>query len=759
MDQQINYGINFALNGAQLSAMVSQVNSGIAGMTNNFSGAFGRLQQSINRISLTSVLQQINGVADGLQSLAGPGLDLSTSLYDLQAITGVAGDKLKEIEGYARASAETFGGSAAQGVESFKLILSQLAPEIAESPAALNAMGNSVATLSKTMGGDALAATEVLTTAMNQYGISTADPIKASEEMARMMNVMSAAANAGSAEMPQIKGALEQAGMAASAAGVSFEEANAAIQVLDKAGKKGSEGGVALRNVLATLGEGRFMAKDSAKALEAAGVSIAGLADTSRPLAERLAILKPIMGDAALVTKVFGKENSNAALALLGGTEEITRLTTAVTGTTDAYTAAAIVMESPAEKAKRLQASVDDLKISLFNGTNGWMGYVSVLGSATKDVTNLWPAIGMVSKVLGINTIATALQAASTDIASGATTRLTVVQAALNRTMLANPIFLITAGIAALTAGVIYAYNHFETFRGIVWGAWEAVKGFGNMIYDLTIGHILNLVKGIGGLGTALVEVFSGNFSEAADAAKEAVADLSGYNTLNAVYKDGVAMADAVQDGYQDGIADFKGEAVAEAKETGAAVGMAAGTSIKSNMVQSLADNRQVVSAITAALDPTGTMAIVGPAFYAAGKDAANRLADGIIDSIGRVVGAISQLAGDMSGAMNPLYGAVAQFGYDRGITGIAPATIAGQPTTKPDPKGTGNGSGGKASKANEAIATGGAKNTTINITIEKQVGIENLTTGSVQQGTAQMGDAVLEYLTRTIKMGAALGS
>ena len=50
--------------------------------------------------------------------------------------------------------------------------------------------------------------------------------------------------------------------MAAKAAGVSFAETNAAIQVLDKAGKKGSEGGVALRNVMSTLAQGRFLPKD-----------------------------------------------------------------------------------------------------------------------------------------------------------------------------------------------------------------------------------------------------------------------------------------------------------------------------------------------------------------------------------------------------------------------------------------------------------------------------------------------------------------
>ena len=51
-------------------------------------------------------------------------------------------------------------------------------------------MGNCIATTSKLMGGDGVAAAEVLTTAMNQYGISLDDPMKASAEMARMMNVM-----------------------------------------------------------------------------------------------------------------------------------------------------------------------------------------------------------------------------------------------------------------------------------------------------------------------------------------------------------------------------------------------------------------------------------------------------------------------------------------------------------------------------------------------------------------------------------------
>lgn len=130
--------------------------------------------------------------SNNIQSAIQPGIALNSSLADLSAVAGVTGDGLKEIEGYARQTAKAFGLDAVQAVESYKLILSQLSPEIAKSPAAMNEMGNAIATLSKTMGGDSTAAAEVLTTAMNQYGVSLADPMEASRKMAKMMNVMAA---------------------------------------------------------------------------------------------------------------------------------------------------------------------------------------------------------------------------------------------------------------------------------------------------------------------------------------------------------------------------------------------------------------------------------------------------------------------------------------------------------------------------------------------------------------------------------------
>ena len=49
-------------------------------------------------------------------------------------------------------------------------------------------------------------------------------------------------------------------------------------------------------------------------------------------------------------------------------------------------------------------------------------------------------------------------------------------QVALNLVMMANPIGVVIAVVAALAAGVIYCYQHFESFRNIVDAAWAGVK-------------------------------------------------------------------------------------------------------------------------------------------------------------------------------------------------------------------------------------------------------------------------------------------
>uniref|UniRef100_UPI0025A9E884 phage tail tape measure protein n=1 Tax=uncultured Duncaniella sp. TaxID=2768039 RepID=UPI0025A9E884 len=332
-------------------------------------------------------------IADGFKQLSSAGVTLDSQMHDLSAVAGVTGDGLKQIETFARQSAKAFGTDAAVAVEGYKLLLSQLSPELGKYPEALSAMGGCIQTTSKLMSGDGVAAAQVLTTAMNQYGVSMEEPMAASAEMARMMNVMAAAGQAGSAELPAISAALQQCGMAAKAANVSFEETNAAIQVLDKAGKKASEGGVALRNVLGQLSKGRFVEKQAREELEKAGIDVVALGDNSKSLKERLEMLKPMLNDSALLSKFFGVENANAARALIQGTDALQGFTDAVTGTNSATEQAAIVMDSYAERQARVNQQFEDFKITIFQATGDFSLWCGVITTALVPLAQLAPLL------------------------------------------------------------------------------------------------------------------------------------------------------------------------------------------------------------------------------------------------------------------------------------------------------------------------------------------------------------------------------
>ena len=84
--------------------------------------------------------------------------------------------------------------------------------------------------------------------------------------------------------------------------------------------------------------------------------------------------------------------------------------------------------------------------------------------------------IGLVAAVVGalaapMLIVKTALMAWAT-----ATKVVAAAQTALNIVMRANPLVLIISAIAALVAGIIYAYTHFQWFRNIVAAVWGALK-------------------------------------------------------------------------------------------------------------------------------------------------------------------------------------------------------------------------------------------------------------------------------------------
>ncbi len=464
MSDILSYTIKFDTNGNAvfdtINKLATKLQQNIS-KTQSICDKFGASFMKLNAIG-----DSIRRVGEGLANINKPGIELNSAIADLSAITGVGAEKLELLEESARKAAITFGGSAAQNVESYKIVLSKLGPAIADTPEALAAMGNSINVLSKTMGGDSVAAANVLTTAMNQFQVSLDDPNAAASKMSEMMNIMAAAAKEGSAELPQIQAALEQSGMAAKMAGISFSEANAAIQVLDKAGKKGSEGGIALRNTIMKMSEGRFMPKDVLEGLKQAGVNVGTLSDKSLSLTDRLRPLQKVLKDSALLGKMFGMENANAAMALISGIPQIDTYNKAIQGTNTAQEQANTKMESAAEKTARMQARIDELKIKYFDLTGASAPFISVAVQTVSTISDLVPAFMMTGKAIAwltklenLKNIAIKTGAVASWVTQKATIAWDIAQKALNGTMLANPYVAAAVAIIAIGTAVYFLMN------------------------------------------------------------------------------------------------------------------------------------------------------------------------------------------------------------------------------------------------------------------------------------------------------------
>jgi len=153
---------------------------------------------------------------------------------------------------------------------------------------------------------------------------------------------------------------------------------------------------------------------------------------------------------------------------------------------------------------------------------------------------------------------------------------LTAATAAYNAVLWVNPVVWVVAGILALVAAIVLAYNKVSWFRGAILAAWEAIKGFGGIIKDFILDRIKGIIAGIGGLGKALLALFKGDFKTAWETAKGAASDLIGVDAVSN------AVNTAKEVGVKVGQAYNKGVSTVEAKK------QQAGLSVPSSIAPAL---------------------------------------------------------------------------------------------------------------------------------------------------------------------------
>lgn len=438
---------------------------------------------------LNQLKEGVDNIRDSFNDAIEPGIRFETAVAEMSGITNMEGKELDALADKARNTAKVFGVDAANAMGVYKDLLSKITPELKKAPDALEIMSNNVMTLSKTMQNDVPGASAAMSTAMNQYKVSLDDPMKAAQTMTDYMNIMAAGTVEGSAEIKEVAEALKQTGNVARTFGVEFAETNSAIQLLDKSGKKGSEGGIALRNTIVKL---QAPTTDAVKQLKAAGVSIETMQNQSISLTDRLRALTPVMHNATIMSALFGGENLASAMALIDGVDQIDTWTEAIQGSTSAVDMAGKQMDTYAEKQKRMQAFIDDLKISFFEFVEPIAPVLEVLGVLVGALVTLgtvaW-SIGQIMTLVSIKSSIAWLAGMAKMVVS------TVTSSALISTAIYSiPIIgWIALAITAITALVAFLWNKFAGVRAFFYALWNFIK----VIFTEYYKFIFNVMKAI----------------------------------------------------------------------------------------------------------------------------------------------------------------------------------------------------------------------------------------------------------------------
>lgn len=286
------------------------------------------------------------GISTSIHAAVTANMEFEKSLSSLRALTGVTADELNYFRAEAIRMAMDSTQSATQMVEAYKLIGSQM-PELLKNKSALTATAEAAVILAEAAELDVPAAAKALTGSLNQMGQS-------SVHAAEYINILAAASQQGSADIPYLNKAIENAGGAASSVGIKFNDLVAAIEAIAPRITDAGSAGTNLRNIFLTL---------ESSADRQLRPSVVGL---SRAL-ENLSAKNM---DATELTKMFGKESVTAAIAILQERDAFEQLRTGITNTNTAYEQAQINNDN-------LAGSIDKLKstwgafINTMAGSNG----------------------------------------------------------------------------------------------------------------------------------------------------------------------------------------------------------------------------------------------------------------------------------------------------------------------------------------------------------------------------------------------------
>ena len=430
-------------------------------------------------------LLPVTGVVTGLGTAAvKTAADFDSAMSRVAAVSGATGSDFDKLRDKAREMGAKTKFSATEAADA----MNYMAMAGWKTEDMLSGI-EGIMYLAAASGEDLATTSDIVTDALTAFGLTA-------EDSGHFADVLAAASSNANTNVSMMGETFKYCAPVAGALGFSVEDTAEAIGLMGNAGIKASQAGTSMRSIMTNLtGD----VKLSGAAIGDVTIATTNADGSMRSLSAILADCRVAFGGMTEAEKannaetLVGKNAMSGFLALMNAApEDIAKVSGAVNNCKDAAKNMADTMQDNLEgqltilksQLQELAISFGDLLMPAVRSiVSGLQGMVDVLNAMPDGVKQVIMIIALLAAALGpvliiIGKVISAVGTIMTIVPKLAGVINTVKTAfgALNAVMLANPIAIVIAAIAALVAAFVYLWNTNEEFRQFWISLWESVK-------------------------------------------------------------------------------------------------------------------------------------------------------------------------------------------------------------------------------------------------------------------------------------------
>lgn len=471
-------------------------------------GATGEKLQTVgNKISsVGQKLLPVTGVVTGLGTAAvKTAADFDSAMSKVAAVSGATGSDFDSLRDKAREMGAKTKFSATEAADA----MNYMAMAGWKTEDMLSGI-EGVMYLAAASGEDLATTSDIVTDALTAFGLTAADS-------GHFADVLAAASSNANTNVSMMGETFKYCAPVAGALGFSVEDTAEAIGLMGNAGIKASQAGTSMRSIMTNLtGD----VKLSGAAIGDVTIATTNADGSMRSLSSILADCRVAFGGMTEAEKannaeaLVGKNAMSGFLALMNAApEDIEKVSGAVNNCKDAAKNMADTMQDNLEgqltilksQLQELAISFGDLLMPAVRSiVSGLQGMVNVLNAMPDGVKRVIMIVALLAAALGpvLIIIGKTLSAIGTIMTwapklAGAISAVKGAFAALRATMMANPIAIVIAAIAALVAAFIYLWNTNEEFRQFWIRLWNEIKEVAVQVWTAVSQFLVSAWNGI----------------------------------------------------------------------------------------------------------------------------------------------------------------------------------------------------------------------------------------------------------------------